>query len=330
MSPTSATPSTPTRSWGGALAIGAAVLLIGLLAYTLVSGPGAGDAGTPVTETTAASDAAWRLWFNPDRIGFAPLTVPNEEIATARASVPAEGSAPKQELLDDALDAFQTLNRLEAKGTADSTELNIVTRRFNTAVRELYAPHSRLGLQTLYDTIWPNFTKALNTFAAADAPPILDRVASPPDDATREAVAWAGGFVRLAVPTGLMSDTGDLTPNAIDLLPILLRYRLAQGLQGSIDPRELMTPPELRTLALWRLQTSSKLPPANRQRALMQVIQHIPTYPAAIATGVLYYQGGQIKEAVGTFQAARLDDPSLAPLLDVYIAQIEAEQSKSP
>ncbi|MEL6179608.1 MAG: hypothetical protein AAFS10_11685 [Myxococcota bacterium] len=326
---TSATPPSGSRTpVSGAVAIGVAVLVIGLLIYTLATGPGAGDAGIPQTDTPAApsssEEAPWRRYFNPKQVDFAPLTVPTEAIAKARATVPTDDAPPPSpQTLDTVLAHYFDLNRAEATG-GDPTQRAIVAKRFHNAMRNLYADHGRNGINAIYDAIWPKFSQSLDAFAHPTTP-LAKRLVNPPDDATRDAIRWAGGFVQLAIPTGLMSPTGTLAPEAKALLPVLLRYRLANALQGSIDPRELMTPPELRTIALWRLQTAPKLDPIQRQRAIVRVREYIPDYPAPIAVGVLYTKAERLTDAIGTFQSARLDHPELAPLLDVYIAQLETQ-----
>ncbi len=313
----------PSRSVWPVAAVATLVALAGLLVYALITGPVAPNPDAPDGGDLKAPALQSDL-FLEDEIGFAPVHVDAEALAAARGQLPGAGQPPPKEA-EAVLDAFRALNLQEIG--SDQRAQTEAAREFNLRLTEFYGVGHHAGLQALMTSSFARFREALDLLVtrARSRGATIEDLVQQPDPALQEALSWAGGFVLLARRLGLMDPTGAIEPRLSPLVEVLYRYRIAQGLRGTLNPKELMTGQEIRTFFLWRLHEARSIPLDKRLLYAIELSIYLPGYPSEIARGALFFQAGHVQEARDTLARARQLYPDRAALIDRYLQIIDAQ-----
>ncbi len=318
-----------------------AMVLLGAVAgglgWVLLTGPGdpspAGKepGGAEQTEpgNAAPDTAAVDAFFKRDAIDFAPIEIDPKVISEARARMPGFGAAqPKG--TEAIIQAFRALGKAELAG--DKKGMRDAVVDFELRMSEFYRISHLAGIEALLTHTYGPFRKSLDKVVKAAAQQskepgaFLEQI----PEALAEDAALVGGFIRLARSLGLMDDKGQIPARLDPMVEILYRYRMAQGLHGSINPLEIMAPQELRLLNQWRLQEAKGID-ARRREGYIRTLNHLwPSYPGILALGVLQTRNGQLQLARQSFQTAAQLDPRQAPLATHYIKLLESSSPKSP
>ena len=306
------------------IAIAILGVLGGALAYTLLDegqGLPTNDAGAPALPDPGAKMAL----FSSERVAFLPVELDTAAISEGRAALKGVGD-PAPDGTDAVMKSFRALNLLEVSGDKDAQQKEAT--EFNLRLTEFYGVRHNAGVQALMSSTFSDFSAGLDKLTAEAQSKNVDieTLLTSPTDATREAVGWAGGFVKLARRLGLMDKTGKVPARLEPMVELLYRYRIAQGMRTTINPRELMAKAEMHALLTWRLQEAKGIPRAKRMRYIAELAFTRPNFPTAIAKAVVYHEDGRTEDALKNLGRAGTLHPKYKDTAERYTAILTSKK----
>lgn len=320
---------TPNKSpMGPILAVGALAVLGVALILALLKGPANPTApdspGVNDAQTRADERLSPDLFFQTEKIAFKPMTIDTEALTAARQRIPGHAD-PKPKGVEEVMEAFKILNTTAAPEAQDRA-----AREFNLRLTEFIGVQHQAGFEALLVHTYPDFRAALDKLLGhlRQHKGDLEALLRSPTGPLKDAVAWAGGFARLAKRLGLINADHTIDERLDPLVEVLYRYRIAQALRGTYNPEEMMSLLDLRVLNQWRLQEATGIPPERRVKYADTLARLWPDYPAMIARGVVRYQADELAEARSAFLTAASFDPRFKPIADQYLTHFK--DAKAP
>ena len=320
---------------GGLLPTLGVVTLLGLgvaLVYTLVTGPQIDSPPEQVADAGSAALPPLALpvaLFAHERVAFSPIELDAAALKAARESLPGVGDEAPEDT-EGVMEAYKDLSLKEIGDDKRAQEAS--AREFNLRLSEFFGIRHHEGVQALMSQTYPTFrasVEKLSARAQADKVPIESLLKTPTEE-LEDAIAWSGGFITLSRSLGLMDSEGRIPARLEPLVEVLYRYRMAQGLRGTINPKELLSGTELRTFLLWRLHEARGIPRTRRLSYAKELALYFPTYPTLIAQSVVHLDAGYPDDALSTLQLALQITPDYKPLIDRYTELIQAQAPPSP